>query len=131
MKTDLNEIEIYDVSMINFSELTRYNGSTLVPCWLPPSVNDELRDKAVYELHRLHGLLVLYASSTTFKKFFPYMTDEIGKLFVELKLSIVEHKLVGLSYEEIDKLKYLIDWVESLSQVRFDYDIALLKRKNT
>lgn len=33
MKTDLNGIEIYDVSMIDFSELTRYNGSNIQNYW--------------------------------------------------------------------------------------------------
>ncbi len=43
-----------------------------------------------------------------------------------------QRKWVGLSEEEIDKLKHLIDWTATWSHGRFAYEIEqLLKEKNT
>jgi hypothetical protein len=43
-----------------------------------------------------------------------------------------QREWVGLSKEEIDKLKHLIDWTATWSHGRFAYEIdQLLKEKNT
>ena len=47
------------------------------------------------------------------------------------KLKAAQRQWVGLSEEEIDKLKHLIDWTATWSHGRFAYEIEqLLKEKN-
>ena len=47
-------------------------------------------------------------------------------------LTAAQRQWVGLSEEEIDKLKHLIDWTATWSHGRFAYEIEqLLKIKNT
>lgn len=50
----------------------------------------------------------------------------------ERLMEIPKREWIGLSEEEIDKLKHLIDWTESWSYGRFAYEIEqALKEKNS
>jgi hypothetical protein len=74
---------------------------------------------ASVELRRLRAEILVYHDDRL------RLSNEVDRL------KAAQREWVGLSEEEIDKLKHLIDWTATWSHGRFAYDIEqLLKEKN-